>query len=332
MKSVFNVSPPVFTKNEIAEIARKHYTIKGDIDELFSDRDQNFIVKDSGSSSIIKVYNRMENESIIDLQEKAINHILEIEPSIKVPKQIGPTITLQKNGHSYLIRPLEYLEGNFLSEIKLSNEDHLKMGMFLGRLSKSLNGFDHPAANREFDWDARQVDLMKDKLKFIDSPEDRKMINYFIDEFEKYITPLIDQMRMSVIHNDGNDNNILTDNKNETIGIIDFGDIVYSFTAMESAVCLAYVAIGEREPFPKMISVLKGYQSIFPLNKTELGSMIYLVCMRVCTTLLMASWRKNLFPHNDYLTISEKPAWEFLRKMHQENLNEWKNKITSNVR
>ena len=210
MKSVFNVSPPAFTKNEIGEIARKHYTIKGDIDELFSDRDQNFIVKDSGSSSIIKVYNRMENESIIDLQEKAVNHILEIEPSIKVPKQIGPTITLQKNGHSYLIRPLEYLEGNFLSEIKLSNEDHLKMGMFLGRLSKSLNGFDHPAANREFDWDARQVGLMKDKLKFIDSPEDRKMINYFIDEFEKYITPLIDQMRMSVIHNDGNDNNILT--------------------------------------------------------------------------------------------------------------------------
>ena len=48
MESVFNVSPPAFTKSEIAEIARKHYTIKGDVDELFSDRDQNFIVKDSG--------------------------------------------------------------------------------------------------------------------------------------------------------------------------------------------------------------------------------------------------------------------------------------------
>ena len=332
MKSVFNVSPPAFTKNEIAEVARKYYTIKGDIDELFSDRDQNFVVKDSNSSSILKVYNQMEDESIIDLQEKAIKHILEIEPTMKVPEQIGPTVTLQKNGHSYLIRPFKYIEGNFLSEIKLSNEDHLKMGMFLGRLSKSLKGFNHPAAHREFDWDARQAYLMKNKLEFIESPEDRKMINYFIEEFEKYITPLIGQMRMSVIHNDGNDNNILTDNNNETIGIIDFGDMVFSFTAMESAVCLAYVAIGEREPFSKMISVLKGYQSIFPLNKTELGSMIYLVCMRVCTTLLMASWRKNLFPHNDYLTISEKPAWKFLKKMHQEDLNEWKNEITSNVR
>jgi hypothetical protein len=46
----------------------------------------------------------------------------------------------------------------------------------------------------------------------------------------------------------------------------------------------------------------------------------------------MATWRKNLFPNNKYLTISEKPAWKFLKKMHQEDLKEWKNKIISNVR
>jgi hypothetical protein len=46
----------------------------------------------------------------------------------------------------------------------------------------------------------------------------------------------------------------------------------------------------------------------------------------------MATWRKRLFPDNNYLTISEKPAWKFLKKMHHEDLNEWENKITSNVR
>ena len=332
MKSVFNVRPPAFTKNEIADIARKHYRITGDIDELFSDRDQNFIVTNSKGSYILKIYNQMENKPTIDLQEDIVNHILKAEPSMKLPKQIGPTITLQKNNQSFIIRLLEYLEGKFLSDIKLSSNDYVKMGMFLGRLSKGLNGYNHPAAHREFDWDARQVGLMKNKIKFVESLDDRKMINDFMDEFERSIPPVTSQMRMSVIHNDGNDNNILTNEKSATIGIIDFGDIVNSYTAMESAVCLAYVAIREIEPLPKMISVLKGYQSIFPLSKAELGSMIYLVCMRVCTTLLMATWRKNLFPHNKYLTISEKPAWKFLRKMHQEDLNEWKNKIISNVR
>ena len=184
MKSVFNISPPAFTKSEIADIARKYYKITGDINELFSDRDQNFIVKNSKCNYILKVYNQMENGPTIDLQEKIVNHILEVDPSMKLPKQIGPTITLKKNNHSFKIRLLEYLEGKFLSDIKLSNNDYVKMGMFLGRLSKCLNGYDHPAAHREFDWDARQVGLMKNKLEFIESPEDRKMINYFIEEFK----------------------------------------------------------------------------------------------------------------------------------------------------
>ena len=121
---------------------------------------------------------------------------------------------------------------------------------------------------------------MKNKLKFVESLDDRKMINDFMDEFERSIPPVTSQMRMSVIHNDGNDNNILTNEKSETIGIIDFGDVVYSFTAMEPAVCL-HILLLEKGPIPKMISALKGYQSIYPLNKTELGSMIYLICMRV---------------------------------------------------
>ena len=65
----------------------------------------------------------MENRPTIDLQEDVINHILEVEPAMKLPKQIGPTITLQKNNQSFIIRLLEYLEGKFLSDIKLSSND-----------------------------------------------------------------------------------------------------------------------------------------------------------------------------------------------------------------
>ena len=109
MKSVFNVRPPAFTKSEIADIARKHYKITGDIDELFSDRDQNFIVTNSKGNYIVKIYNQMENRSTIDLQEDIVNHILEVEPAMKLPKQIGPTITLQKNNQSFIIRLLAVL-------------------------------------------------------------------------------------------------------------------------------------------------------------------------------------------------------------------------------
>ena len=56
MKSVFNISPPAFTKSEIADIARKYYKITGDINELFSDRDQNFIIKNYFIKTTVKKY------------------------------------------------------------------------------------------------------------------------------------------------------------------------------------------------------------------------------------------------------------------------------------
>ena len=40
----------------------------------------------------------MENKPTIDLED-IVNHILKAEPSMKLPKQIGPTITLQKNSN-----------------------------------------------------------------------------------------------------------------------------------------------------------------------------------------------------------------------------------------
>ncbi|GIS48055.1 MAG: hypothetical protein Ct9H90mP20_7250 [Candidatus Neomarinimicrobiota bacterium] len=49
-------------------------------------------------------------------------------------------------------------------------------------------------------------------------------------------------MRKSVIHNDGNEI-IFNQRKNETIGIIDFWGRGLSFTAMEPAVCLAYLLL-----------------------------------------------------------------------------------------
>ena len=44
-------------------------------------------------------------------------------------------------------------------------------------------------------------------------------------------------------------------------------------------------------------------------------------------SVIMASWRRTLFPNNDYLTISLAPAWAFLRKLKLENFSLVKKKI-----
>jgi Ser/Thr protein kinase RdoA (MazF antagonist) len=137
---------------------------------------------------------------------------------------------------------------------------------------------------------------------------------------------------MAVIHNDGNDHNILVDKKGETTGIIDFGDMVYSFQAAEPAVCMAYVGLGKDDPFMSMAQVLKGYHSYYALNDSELKSAIYLSCVRLCISVTMAAWRMKLFPENTYLSVSQKPAWDLLRKLEKEDLGKMSNRLFEYVR
>ena len=132
-----------------------------------------------------------------------------------------------------------------------------------------------------------------------------------------------------MIHNDGNDHNVLMNDKGNACGIIDFGDMIYSYIACEPAVCMSYVALGKEEPLEPIAQVLKGFHEKFLLTSSELLAVIYMVCMRSCITVTMAAYRKKLFPENNYLSVSEDQAWDFLKKMQYEDLHNWSNELVA---
>ena len=103
--------------------------------------------------------------------------------------------------------------------------------------------------------------------------------------------------------------------------------MIYSYRASEPAVCMAYVAIEEENPFPFIASFLKGYNDVNPLNKYELNSIIYQMCIRLCFSITMAVYRKKLFPKNEYLIVSEMKSRKFLKNMLDEDLNKWSNRL-----
>ena len=76
-----------------------------------------------------------------------------------------------------------------------------------------------------------------------------------------------------------------------------------------------------------MVNDLKGYHSKFPLNNSELESAIYISCIRLCISVTMAAWRTKLFPSNKYLLVSQHHAWNFLRKMRDEDLEIFSKKM-----
>lgn len=67
---------PNFSIEDIKKIAKKLYGLTGTISLLGSERDQNFqISTPTGERFVIKIANSSEDQAIIDMQLKALEHI-----------------------------------------------------------------------------------------------------------------------------------------------------------------------------------------------------------------------------------------------------------------
>ena len=112
--------------------------------------------------------------------------------------------------------------------------------------------------------------------------------------------------------------------KGHISGIIDFGDMAHTFLVGELAIAITYLILEEEDPFEKIKAVVRGYQSIMPLREEEIESLIYLICIRACITVVTANYRKKLFPENKYITVTETQAWNFLRIFANKDLVNFK--------
>ena len=63
-----------------------------------------------------------------------------------------------------------------------------------------------------------------------------------LDEFERRVLPRARELRVSVIHGDINDQNVLVDGA-AVVGVIDFGDMCATWRVNEVAIAAAYAVI-----------------------------------------------------------------------------------------
>ncbi len=319
MLSVFLQTPPAFSKHTALKILKKKYSLTGKIKNLSSDRDQNFLLITDSDKYILKVFNQCEKMETVDLQISAMNFIAESSFPFEIPRPIGSAYTIIKHEINYIVCLFEYVEGNFLYESELLSSDYISMGNFMGNLSKVLENFIHSGASRKFEWDIQNLKILQERVQYIEQRNNRDIVNRVIDRYEKTVIPKINYLRKSIIHNDGNDRNIIINNS-RVKGIIDFGDMVHSFTVLEAAVCMSYIGQNTKKPLDPMFDFLTGFRSKYPLHHEELFSILPMVCIRLCISLTMSAWRKKLFPENDYLIVSEHSSWVLLKFLQTINL------------
>ena len=141
----------------------------------------------------------------------------------------------------------------------------------------------------------------------------------FLQQYDATVARRVPTLRKSVIHGDGNDYNVIVGTAKEhgppVIGMIDFGDLVYSSTVNELAIALAYIMLDKADPVAAAAVVVGAYHARFALEADELEILFPLACMRLCVSAVLATCQQAQQPDNAYLSISEAPAWRLLPRL-----------------
>lgn len=325
---------PHFSVAEASSLIRELYGRSGRLSELPSERDQNFHFRDDrGGEFVLKISNSAESPEVLHLQNAAIAHLRRDAGEYEWPRLVetvsGSAIAQAEcgEGSRHYVRMMSYLPGRVFARVKPHTPAVLRsLGFFLGTTDRALSSFQHPGADRDLKWNMRLAALtIRKAIVHVRVPEGRALVEFFLHRFESEIGPQLERLRKSVIHNDANDYNVLVGHAGPGVdrrfakvsGIIDFGDMVLGHPAVELAVGMAYAIMDKNDPLAAAADIVSGYHEALPLTESELGLLYDLVAMRLCLSVVISAEQRKEEHNNEYLSISEKPAWALLRRWRE---------------
>jgi len=316
------------TTIQAAKIAWDLFSIKGTAKALPGELDFNFkITGTNGDDYILKISRPDENESYLNFQQEILQHLALNAKDLITPKVItdfkGNSISEFEDDYGQFrkVRLLSWIQGRVWSGVNPQLDDlRYSLGVQCGKLAKALQDFNHPEANRDFEWDVAQgawtekhINLFKD--------EEKEILTYFQYTF-KQAQPAYTTLRKAVMHNDANDNNIIVTASlvaPSVVSAIDYGDAVYTQIINDLAITCAYAIMHHNDPLQAALPIVKGYHKNFALTPQELEHLYICIAMRLVISVTKSAINKITEPDNTYLLISEAPAWELLKKWRHQS-------------
>jgi Ser/Thr protein kinase RdoA (MazF antagonist) len=303
---------PDFSVERALKLVAHLYNLSATASSLPSERDQNFLLTDSsGQRFVLKIANALEDEALLQAQTDAMMHAGERLSFCQrlVPSVNGNILERVTSPTGWnLVRLATYLPGVALAEAHTQPVQLLRdFGRKLAQLDTALLDFDSAAIHRDFHWDlANWEKVINEYSELISDDPLREIILNYAQTFRTSVAPLLSGLRRSVIHGDTNDYNILiNDEHSEVVGIIDFGDMVYSYTVADLAIGVAYVVLNSDSPLAAAANAVGGYHQVLPLNDEEIAATWGLMIMRLCMSVCIAAYQQRHRPDNKYLRISQ---------------------------
>ncbi|MEM9889026.1 MAG: phosphotransferase, partial [Bacteroidota bacterium] len=309
-----------FTLQQIEQLAFQHYNISAKAKPLAGEVDHNYWLQtESGRAYTLKISRPNTASQAVDFQAKIMQHLGAKELPFQVPK-----VVKTKDGQDWVaIAPRQYLRlqtwvaGKMIDDWQHRSTALLQSwGKSAATLCQTLQDFDHPYAHRSYKWNPSESLNSRIYEQYFNTPTEKQIAKYFWTLFEEKALPKLSYLRKGINYNDAHEHNLLTQNGTSISGIIDFGDAIYTETINELAIACAYAGMKMNNPIAAMCEVARGFHQTFPLEEKEVEVLFYLIAARLMITVANAAYHKHQAPDNEYLFISERPAWELLEKLY----------------
>ena len=312
-------SAPCFDETSAGRLAHERFGVDGAIHPLFSERDQNFLVRTPGGRGdvVLKIANAREDRALLEAQQAALDHLatrIGFAPRL-VPAADGDRLVrvTAPDAREHLAWAITRLRGRPLADVRLPPPALLEsLGRAVAHLDAALAGFDHPAVHRQFQWDlqgARQ--LVEDRRALVNDDTLGAAIDAVCRAFDDHTVPVLPALRRAVIHGDLNDYNVLVAWDDaptpalQVSGIVDFGDMVESYAVADLAIAVAYAVLDAPDPLGAAAPVVAAFHGERALAEDELRALFGLAAMRLCMSACIAAEQMQRRPDNEYLGVSQ---------------------------
>jgi 4-aminobutyrate aminotransferase-like enzyme/Ser/Thr protein kinase RdoA (MazF antagonist) len=311
---------PTFTLPEVRRLARALYGVEAEAEPLPGERDQNFRLKAArGAELVLKIANASESRAALELQHRVLavlnEKVHELATPRAVPSLNGETITTVRSadGTAHLVRALTYLPGRLWAKTT-PHPPHLlhSLGQALAWVDSALRNMPPGDVQSAEKWDLARAGWITPYLHLL-APERRALVERLFAPYQSGVASRLSGLPSGLLHNDANDYNLLvTDGR--VSGLLDFGDMTYGARVCELAIGIAYAIMDKPDPLTAAAHVLAGYHQVTPLSEAELEVLYPLICARLCVSVTNSALQRQAEPGNEYLLLSERPAWAVLER------------------
>lgn len=308
---------------QAAALLRRHWAIDGELRSMPSERDRNFAVAVDGVDRfVLKISNAGEDPGFLELQHLVMRRLAAggVPSPLPVAGRDGrETVDAGSPDAPQLVRLLTWLPGRPLATIPIADRPEAllaDLGRTMARTVVALDGLDHPAAHRPFQWSAEDGSAVV--ATHAGAVTDRKRAA-LLGRWQRRLARLVailPDLRHGLIHNDANDHNVLVADDGASIsGVLDLGDSTWSVTVNELAVAAAYAALDTPDPLATIETVRLGFEAVLRLEDRERAILLELIALRLATSVALSAHQARLDPDDAYLTVSEAPAWALLERL-----------------